>query len=62
MGSNPVAVTKMILLSHMVQFRLGTSRFAPATSHMGKSFQVPTNQAIPLLIKSRKTWTESFSR
>ena len=61
MGSNPVAVTKMILFPHMSQFRLGTSRFVPATSQMDPSF-LDTNQAIPLLIKSRKIWTESLSQ
>ena len=43
----------MILLSHMGQPCLGTSRLVPVTSQIGQSF-LRTNQAILLLIKKRK--------
>ena len=49
----------MILLPHMDQSFLGTSRLVPATSQIGQSF-LGTNQATLLLIKKRKIYTEKL--
>ena len=46
-----------MLLYHMGQSCLGTSRLAPATSQISQSY-LGTNQAILLLIKKRKIEAE----